>query len=86
MRRSAEWMTIADERLLEFLSEEGPRQPKQIAQDERMRFSDQYIGQRCRTLVPYGLVQNLGNGLYTITEAGQQYLDGELDATELESK
>ena len=76
-------MTIADERILEFLSEEGPRQPRQIAQDERMLFSDQYIGQRCRTLAPYGLVQNLGNGLYTITEAGQEYLDGNTDATQL---
>lgn len=80
MRTSAEWMTIADERILEFLSEEGPRQPKQIAHDERITFSDQYIGQRCRTLAPYGLVQNLGNGLYAVTEVGQQYLNGELDA------
>ena len=79
-------MTIADERILEFLSEEGPRQPKQIATDERMMFSDQYIGQRCRMLAPYGLIQTLGNGLYAVTEAGQQYLDGELDATELESE
>ena len=79
-------MTIADERILEFLSEEGPRQPKQIAHDERIMFSDQYIGQRCRTLASYGLVQNLGNGLYTITDAGQQYLDGGLDATTLNSE
>ena len=79
-------MTIADERILEFLSEEGPRQPKQISQDERITFSDQYIGQRCRTLAPYGLVQNLGNGLYTITQAGQQYLEGELDATKLRTE
>lgn len=86
MRRSAEWMTIADERILEFLCEEGPRQPKQIANDERMMFSDQYIGQRCRMLAPYGLIRNLGNGLYAITEAGQQYLDGTLDAAELESE
>ena len=83
MRQSAEWMTIADERILEFLSEEGPRQPKQIATDDRITFSDQYIGQRCRRLVPYGLVQNLGNGLYAITNPGKQYLAGELDARDL---
>ena len=87
MRRNAEWMTIADERILEFLSEEGPRQPKQIATDDRITFSNQYIGQRCRTLASYGLVQNLGNGLYAITNPGKQYLVGELDVRDLsESK
>jgi predicted transcriptional regulator len=78
-------MTIADERILEFLSEEGPRQPKQIAHDERIIFSDQYVGQRCRTLAPYGLIQNLGNGLYAVTDAGQRYLDEKLDARDLEN-
>jgi predicted transcriptional regulator len=77
-------MSIADERILEFLREEGPRQPKQIASDERVHFSGQYVGQRCRTLAPYGLIQNLGNGVYTITEKGEQYLDEELDVRELE--
>jgi putative NIF3 family GTP cyclohydrolase 1 type 2 len=44
----------------------------------------QYVGQRCRTLAPYGLIQNLGNGVYPITEKGEQYLDEELDVRELE--
>jgi len=63
--------------------EEGPRQPKQIATDDRITFSDQYIGQRCRTLASYGLVQNLGNGLYAIMNPGKQYLAGELDTRDL---
>lgn len=80
-------MTIADERILEFSSESPPRQPKQIADEMAKRglgFNDKYIGRRCLELAEYGLVQNLGNGIYTITEWGEQYLDGELDATDLE--
>jgi predicted transcriptional regulator len=79
MRRSAEWMTIADERILEFLEEEGPHLPSKMEEDDRLYFSDQYIGRRCRTLAEYGLVQNLGNGVYSITEEGRQYLSGDLD-------
>ena len=83
MRLSAEWMTIADDRILEFLHEEGPRQPKQIASDERILFTDQYVGRRCRKLALYGLLKNLGNGIYDITERGEEYLDGSLDAKDL---
>lgn len=83
MRRSAEWMTIADERILEFLKEEGPHLPSKMAEDERLYFSDQYIGRRCRTLAQYGLVQNLGNGVYAVTEQGEQYLGGQLNASDL---
>lgn len=83
MRLSAEWMTIADERILEFLDEEGPHLPSKIAEDERMYFSDQYIGRRCRKLAEYGLLRNLGNGVYQISEEGEQYLAEELDVKEL---
>lgn len=84
MRLSADWMTIADERVLEFLREEGPHSPSRIADDERVRFVSQYIGQRCRKLASYGLTRNIGNGVYQITDLGEQYLDGELDAETLE--
>ncbi|RDZ54491.1 winged helix-turn-helix domain-containing protein [Haloferax sp. Atlit-4N] len=86
MRLDADWMTRADDRILEFLSEEGPHPPKKMADDGRVRFGRQYIGVRCRDyLVPYGLAQNLGNGVYSITELGEQYLAGEIDAAELEN-
>jgi len=35
-------------------------------------------------LVNYGLLQHLGNGVYQITADGEAYLEGELDASELE--
>ncbi|PSP78921.1 winged helix-turn-helix domain-containing protein [Halobacteriales archaeon QS_1_68_20] len=83
MRLSADWMTIADERILEFLSEEGPHSPSKIAEDERIRFSAEYVGRRCRKLADYGLTRNIGNGVYSITNEGEQYLIGELDTTDL---
>lgn len=83
MRLSADWMTIADERILEFLHEEGPRTPTRIAADSRVRFSRPHINTRCQKLTRYGLVETLGNGVYRITDQGEQYLEGELDASEL---
>lgn len=83
MRYSARWMTIADERILEHLNEVETDTPKQMEDSGRVRFSRQYIGERCRKLADYGLVQHLGNGVYRITSAGEEYLEGELDAEDL---
>lgn len=86
MRRHAEWITIADEGVLEFLREEPPRQPKQITTELAERgvaYDDKYIGRRCLKLAEYGLLRNLGNGIYSITEEGTDYLDGKINAEEL---
>lgn len=85
MRYSADWMTIADERVLEYLSTRETSTPKKMADSGDVRFSRQYIGERCRKLADYGMVQHLGNGVYRITERGERYLDGDLDANELHS-
>ena len=80
-------MTIADERILEFLHEESPRQPKQIADglaEMGLEFNDKYIGRRCLELAKFGLLRNLGNGIYMVTDLGEDYLSGELNANELE--
>lgn len=78
-------MTIADERILERLSEVETDTPKGMADIGDVRFSRQYIGERCRKLTDYGMLQHLGNGVYRITETGEQYLVGELDAEKLET-
>jgi predicted transcriptional regulator len=78
-------MTICDERILERLSEVETDTPKGMADSGDVRFSRQYIGERCRELTNYGMLQHLGNGVYRITEMGEQYLEGEVDAIELES-
>lgn len=84
MRYSADWMVLADERILERLREVETATPKGMAEEGEVRFSRQYIGERCRKLANAGLVQHLGNGVYRITEDGEDYLDGDLDAAELE--
>jgi len=85
MRYSADWMTIADERILEYLSTTDTSTPKKMADSGDVRFSRQYIGERCRKLADYEMVQHLGNGVYRITDLGREYLSGELDAQELTS-
>jgi repressor of nif and glnA expression len=85
MRISADWMVLADERILEFLDENGPRSPTKIKEEGPIPFSRQHINNRCMKLENYGLTQNIGNGVYTITEVGERYLKGNLDARELEN-
>jgi Mn-dependent DtxR family transcriptional regulator len=75
-------MTLADERILEYLSELGNNQTSQIAKE--FGFHRKYIGKRCRILEKHGFVDNRGNGVYQITELGEKYLSGEFDASTLD--
>lgn len=86
MRLSADWMTLADERILEYLDEEGPQTPTRLAADDRIGFSRPHINTRCQKLTRYGLAETLGNGVYRITDEGTQYLAGELDTRTLEKE
>lgn len=79
-------MTLADERILEYIRSEGSGTPTEMAESGYVRFSKQYISERAKTLVEHGLLQHLGNGVYVITEDGERYLDGELDTAELEDE
>jgi len=83
MRLSGDFMVICDDRILEYLSEHETGTPKQMADSGLVRFSRSYITQRAKVLLDHGLVQHLGNGVYRLTEEGQQYLDGELDVATL---
>jgi predicted transcriptional regulator len=76
-------MVLADERILEYLLDTETSTPKKMADSGDVRFSRQYIGDRCQKLADFGLVQHLGNGVYRITEDGQSYLEGNLDAERL---
>lgn len=77
-------MTAADDRILEFVYEEGPKTPTKIANDGRVRFSRTYINTRCKKLAENGLLVHYGNGVYQITEKGQQYLSGDFDVEKME--
>lgn len=82
MRDRADWMVPADDQILEFLCDNPAGTPKKIA--ERLDRHNHYIGERCRTLASYGLVDRVGRGVYTLSADGEMYLNEELDASTLE--
>jgi len=82
MRYSGDWMVLADDRILEYIREKGSGSPKEMADSGYVRYTGSYISKRCQKLVKRGLLDNLGNGVYTITERGERYLDGDLDTSE----
>ncbi|SER17698.1 helix-turn-helix domain-containing protein [Natrinema salaciae] len=82
MRKSGSWMTIWDDRILEYIRKEDSGSPKQLAESGYVRVSKSHVSRRLRTLAEHGLLTHLGNGVYVITERGEAYLDGELDTGE----
>jgi len=80
MRRSAEWMVLCDERILEFLSEHDSGTPTEMKESGYVRWSRPYISQRAKKLAEEGLIQHLGNGVHIITDEGEAYLEEEYDA------
>lgn len=84
MRKSGKWMVLLDERILELFSESDEEflSPSEIADNKRITYSSQYVGQRCRKLAEHGLLFAVGNGIYRITEEGKAYLREEYDASE----
>lgn len=84
MRPRVEWMTRADDYILEFLEETDiVATPQVIAAN--IDYSRQYVNQRIRQLADENLVENTGDGLYRITDRGHEYLAGDLDADDLDS-
>ena len=82
MRQSARWMVLLDDRIMEFIDENGPSLPSNIADDDRIPYESQHIGNRCRKLAEAGLLENLGNGVYVLTSEGKSYLEGEFGVEE----
>lgn len=82
MRKSGSWMTIWDDRILEYIRSEESGSPTEIANSGYVRVSRQHVSRRMKTLEEHGLLKHLGNGVYVITERGEKYLDGELDTAE----
>ncbi|WP_345780647.1 helix-turn-helix domain-containing protein [Haloplanus pelagicus] len=83
MRQPAPWMQLPlDERILEALDSSGLiLSPAVISINIDKSRSE--VNRRLSTLVEYGLVTRVQRGYYEITETGQQYLAGELDASTL---
>jgi len=84
MRRSGKWMVLLDDRILELLNQEENEfmTPSEIADDDRIPYSSNHVGRRCKKLAEHGLLQSVGRGVYTITDNGRAYLKGEYSAAE----
>jgi repressor of nif and glnA expression len=81
MRPRVEWMTQADERILEFLQEKDiVASPSVIAAN--IDYTGEYISRRCNKLEDAGLLQRVDASNYRITELGVQFLAGETDPAE----
>ncbi|MFB6193487.1 MAG: hypothetical protein ABEI75_00345 [Halobaculum sp.] len=86
MRKRADWMKPADDQILEAMNLLGNVTPLLVSKEGQTNYVDigkNYAGRRLRELAEYGLVEELERGLYRLTDEGERYLDGELDAAEL---
>ncbi|MFD1635198.1 phage repressor protein [Haloplanus ruber] len=79
MRHSGDWMTLVDDRVLEYIRENESGSPTQMKKEGPIHYSRQYVDKRCRKLADEGLLRHLGNGVYVLTDDGEAYLDGTLD-------
>lgn len=80
MRESGRWMSIWDDRILEYLQEHEGATVGELAKNESIRVSNAHVSRRCKKLAENGLIRPIGNGAYVITEEGEGYLDEEYDA------
>lgn len=51
---------------------------------EQIGKNSDFITRKARNLEAYGLVERPSRGFYTLTDVGEQYLAGEIDADELD--
>ncbi|ELY52480.1 phage PhiH1 repressor protein [Natronolimnohabitans innermongolicus JCM 12255] len=83
-----DWMTRADDAILEFLLNEGnqPLVANPATVEANIDYKISHVRRRLRALLQGGLVEyyDEDRGLYQITDRGRAYLQGELDADDLE--
>lgn len=82
MRPRIDWMTQADERILEFLQEKDiVASPSVIAAN--IDYTGEYISRRCRKLTDAGLLQRVDASNYRLTELGEQFLSGDIESEDV---
>lgn len=82
MRKSGAWMTIWDDRILEYVAEHDGASVGELEASGYVRVSNAHVSRRCAKLADHGLLRPLGNGVYVITDRGEAYLAGDLDTAE----
>ncbi|MGQ5515406.1 hypothetical protein [Halococcus saccharolyticus] len=87
MRQRAGWMKQHDDPILEYIRDKGALSPLALSREGivvRLDIGKQHASDRCRELWRYGLLIQVDRGLYRLSDAGEAYLDEDLDAVELE--
>ena len=72
-------MALVDDRILEYLHENEAASPTEMMKGGPIKFSRAYIGRRCKKLKEEGLIREISDATYVITEDGESYLKGHLD-------
>lgn len=82
MRQSGTWMTVWDDRILEYISEKDTNSSSvgELTDSGSIHVSKTHVSRRSKKLAEKGFLIDLGNGVYTITEIGTAYLNGKYDA------
>jgi len=73
-------MEQIDERILEYISENGWVSPGILYQERGFNASKGRIRERCKTLQYAGFVYPIGSEMYDLTTDGILFLRGEVDA------
>jgi len=83
MRAPGKWMMQIDERILEYLDEEGWGTPATMQDEFTSTISRQRLRSRCNHLAERELIVPVHGDMYEISRWGQAYLRGDLDAHHL---
>ena len=83
MRPRVDWMNQTDDRILDLLDESDlTLSPAVVAVN--LDYSRNWVSRRMSRLEDAELVEKVDGSYYRITDRGRAYLEGELDADELE--
>lgn len=82
MRQRAEWMTRMDDEVLEVLSSSQLVLSPAIL-GYNLDSSREAVNRRLSKLAEHGMVERVERGKYHITDLGEGYLAGDIDAADL---
>lgn len=77
-------MSLWDDRILEYIRDSDTESASvgELTDSDVVHVTNSHVSDRCKKLAEEGLLTPLGNGVYTITDIGEAYLDGEYNAEE----
>jgi hypothetical protein len=73
-------MSIFDDRIMEILADDGAQTPSDIVEYDHIHRTRPNVNQRLKRLEEHDLVENMGTGLYRLTDNGWLYLIGGYNA------